>query len=89
MDNSLLKMRLRSCLQTILELEPCLAQIDAGPQMHKEFEALKRFLQDLDQLNLTEADVLRVESSTNTFLEELSLPMRAGACADASFSKLQ
>ena len=89
MDNSLLKMRLRSCLQTILELEPCLAQIDAGPQMHKEFEALKRFLQDLDQLNLTEADVLRVESSTNIFLEELSLPMRAGACADASFSKLQ
>ena len=89
MDNAILKTRLRSCLQTILELEPCLVNTDVGPKMHKEFEGLKRFLQELDQLNLTEADVVRVETSTNTFLEELSLPMHSGACADACFSKLQ
>lgn len=89
MDSIILKTRLRSCLQTILELEPCLANTDAGVKMRKEFEALKSFLQELDQLNLTEADVARVETSTNTFLEELSLPIHSGACADACFSKLQ
>ncbi len=92
MTDILLKTRLRSCLQTILELEPCIVQTDAGPRMQKEFDALKKFLQELDQLNLTEEDVERVENSTNIFLEELSLPIQSGACAQASgaaFYKLQ
>ena len=88
-DDSHLKTRLKSCLQTILELEPCLAETEVGPKMKKEFEALKKFLQDLDQLRLTEEDVERVENSTNVFLEELCLPMRIGTCAEACLNKLQ
>ncbi|MBQ4133394.1 MAG: hypothetical protein IJD04_06665 [Desulfovibrionaceae bacterium] len=88
MTDMLLKTRLRSCLQTILELEPCLVQTEVGPKMQKEFDALKRFLLELEHLSLTEEDVERVEISTNIFLEEISLPIQCGACAMASSTTL-
>ena len=89
MDNKILQTRLRSCLQTIIELEPTIAQTEVGPKMLTEFETLKKFLKDLDKLCLTEADVERVENSTNVFLQELSLPAKAGAYPEVEAKKLQ
>ena len=92
MTDRLLKIRLQSCLQTILELEPCLVQTRLGPKIQKEFAALKEFLGELDKLDLTEEDVERVESSTNVFLGEISLPVQCAGCfqaSEATVSKLQ
>lgn len=89
MNDKLLQSRLRSCLQTVLELEPCISETDIGSKMLNEFEILKKFLKELDKLHLTEADVARVEKSTNIFLEELSLPIQSGTCAGVCCKKLQ
>ena len=88
MNNSLLQTRLRSCLQTIIELEPTIAQTEIGPKMLVEFEILKKFLKDMDKLSLTEADVERVENSTNVFLQELSVPVKVGAYLETETKKL-
>lgn len=77
MNNCLLQTRLRSCLQTIIELEPTIAQTEIGPKMLVEFEVLKKFLENMDKLSLTEADVERVENSTNIFLQELCITVKA------------
>ncbi len=53
-----------------------------------EFEILKKFLKDMDKLSLTEADVERVENSTNIFLQELSVPVKAGAYLETETKKL-
>ena len=82
MNNSLLQTRLRSCLQTIIDLEPSIAQTEIGAKMLVEFEILKKFLKDMDKLSLTEADVERVENSTNVFLQELSMPVSAPVKAE-------
>jgi hypothetical protein len=67
--------RISNCLQTILELEPELEKIELGKSLLEEFSVLKDFLQKIDTVDLSEADVERVETATANFLEELRLPL--------------
>jgi hypothetical protein len=67
--------RLRNCLQTILELEPELEQLDLGDSLLKEFSMLKTFLSRIEAIDLEETDVERIEHATASFLAELRLPL--------------
>jgi DNA mismatch repair ATPase MutS len=67
--------RIRSCLQTILDLEERLEQIELGDELLDEFVHLKSFLQKVESLELREDDVIRIEDATANFLEELRAPL--------------
>lgn len=74
-ENSGLRFRLVNCLQTIIDLEPDLEQMDLGEKLEKEIKVLKTVIRKIDQYIVDEEDVLRVEEATSVFLEELRLPM--------------
>ena len=74
--------RIMNCLQTILELEPMLCNMDPGHILLSEFKKLKAFLNDMEGLSLDEEDVSRIETATERFLQELKTPTmfkRSGA----------
>lgn len=64
-------MRITSCLQAILDLEPELARLKVGESLLEEFVFLKSFLEKADRVSMSEADVERIERATSSFLEEL------------------
>ncbi|MGE4292952.1 MAG: hypothetical protein AB7E32_12175 [Desulfovibrio sp.] len=66
--------RITNCLKTILELEPELRKLDLGASLLDEFDFLKRFLEKVDHMQLSEDEVERIERATSKFLEELRLP---------------
>lgn len=70
-----LQMRLKNCLQTILELEPDLEKLDLGHVLLKEYSLLRSFIEKLDDVNLFEEDVNRIEQATANFLDELKTPL--------------
>lgn len=70
-----LQIRLKNCLQTILELEPDMAQLSLRVNFQQEIDTLKGYLSEIDQMNLSEEDVLRLERATALFLDELRLPL--------------
>lgn len=75
-ENTLnLQLRLKNCLQTILELEPDLEQLELGHVLLKEYSLLKTFIGQLEQITLFEEDVRRIEEATVNFLEELRVPL--------------
>jgi len=76
--------RITNCLQTILELEPQLERLEHGNSLLDEFAVLKSFLQKIDEVDLSEADVQRIELATANFLKELQAPL---ARAESSKSK--
>lgn len=67
--------RITNCLQTILDLEPQLEQLEHGNSLLDEFVVLKSFLEKIDKVDLSEADVERIESATANFLRELQGPL--------------
>ena len=73
--NSLLHVRLKNCLQTILELEPDMSSLHMRTEFRTELETLKEYLNHVEDLKLAEEDVLRLERATANFLDELRLPL--------------
>ncbi len=73
--NSLLHVRLKNCLQTILELEPDMSSLHMRTEFRTELETLKEYLNRVEDLDLAEEDVLRLERATANFLDELRLPL--------------
>lgn len=69
-----LQIRLRHCIQTILELEPELRENVVGTYFEAEFSTLKRCLRRVEALPLGEDDVQRLEAATAGFLAELKFP---------------
>lgn len=67
--------RLANCLETILELESDLEQLELGHVLLSEFSQLKAFLERLDTVRVDEDDVRRIETATTNFLEELKVPL--------------
>ncbi len=67
--------RITNCLQTILELEPQLEELEHGNSLLDEFVVLKSFLEKIDRVELSESDVERIESATANFLKELQVPL--------------
>ena len=73
--NNLLHVRLKNCLQTILELEPDMSSLHLRTEFRTELETLKEYLNRVEDLDLAEEDVLRLERATANFLDELRLPL--------------
>lgn len=81
--------RISNCLQTILELESELERMELGKSLLAEFSVLKEFLQKIDTVVLSEEDVLRVETATSSFLDELRAPLAQARPARPGASLLQ
>lgn len=70
-DSPRLQLRLRSCLQAILELEPELKTLQLAEPLLAEFSVLKDIYNRLETLMIQEDDVRRIEDATAHFLKEL------------------
>lgn len=68
---SRLQVRLKNCIQTILELEPGMRSVSAAASFAEDFASLKRFLGRIDHMTLAEEDVQRLETATDALLAEL------------------
>lgn len=67
---SVLQIRLKNCLQTILELEPAIG--DQGAEFFaREFNSIKAYLEKIDKMQLAEEEVTRLEQVTTRVLNEL------------------
>lgn len=67
---SILQLRLKNCLQTILELEPGIGAEDME-FFSGDFTTIKAWLERIDQMELAEEEVLRLESATLRVISEL------------------
>jgi hypothetical protein len=66
-----LHLRLRSCLQAILDLEPELKAVRAAEPLLTELTVLKEIYGKIETLSIQEEDVQRIEEATANFFEEL------------------
>ncbi len=67
---SVLQIRLKNCLQTILEMQPTMRQIYRA-KFADDFNQLQDYLVRVDKMDLNEEDVERLETVTTEFLKEL------------------
>ncbi len=67
------KARLLNCLQTILDMESQLRSLREAGSVVGELSSLRSLMQDLklEQVQLDEADIQRIELATMVFLQEL------------------
>ncbi len=75
MADTVLQSRLKSCLETILELEPVLDQLAVRHEMESELAKLKTFMQRVELMDLSEDSVRHIEEATTAFLEGMRLPI--------------
>lgn len=66
-----LQLRLKNCLQTILELEPGM-HANGEDSFDMEFSSIKSFLSHVDQMDLMEDEVRWMEDVTVIVISELS-----------------
>lgn len=71
-DELSLQVRLRNCLQTILELREDLDSVSFGLAFVDELGMIRNFMKKIDSVKLCEDDVLRIEQATTVFLRELA-----------------
>jgi hypothetical protein len=90
-DEIHLRIRLKNCLQTILDLKDDMYDLPfVEISMGNELGTLQSFLDNMDAMAVTETDVLRVERATEKFLRELGgLLGRVDACRQVPRSRLQ
>ncbi len=86
---SILAARIMNCLQTILELEPMLRRLESGKALLADFDTLRSFMDGMDDVQLEETDVARIEAATETFLQELRTPAALGRPGAAKDSAIQ
>ena len=67
--------RIENCLHTILELEPDLERLQFGHYLLRDFNILKMFLSHVEEIEVQEQDVVRIEAATENFLKELREPL--------------
>lgn len=70
-----LSARIENCLHTILELEPDLERLQFGHYLLRDFNILKMFLSHVEEIDVQEQDVARIEAATENFLKELKEPL--------------
>ncbi len=70
-----LSARISNCLHTILELEPDLERLQFGHYLLRDFKILKMFLSQVEEIEVQEQDVARIEAATENFLKELREPL--------------
>ncbi len=84
-----LQLRLRNCLQTIIELEPRMERLPVYVHFQDDIQVLKNCLTEIDHMQLNEDEVLRLEKATTTFLQELWLPLQRTYGGEVSKKVLQ
>lgn len=67
---STLRVRLRNCIQTILELEPVILT-NNGILFEEEFIYLKKYLKCVENMELAEDEVSQLEKVTSEFLDDM------------------
>lgn len=77
-DKQQLVLRLRNCLQTILELEEALSCSHLGPALAEEMKTLRQAFSHIDGVRVLEDDVCRIEAATGKFLAEIQEPLGTG-----------
>lgn len=65
---SLLQLRLKNCIQTILDLKPCLLDNNL---LESDFTFLKNYLERIETMDLLEDEVTALEGYTCQFLKEI------------------
>ncbi|MDC0335826.1 hypothetical protein OAN24_02865 [Pseudodesulfovibrio sp.] len=81
--------RITNCLQTILDLEAQLENLEHGNSLLDEFVVLKSFLEKIDKVDLSESDVERIEKATANFLKELQGPLSKAESGGKKGRRLQ
>ena len=72
-----LRLRVESCVNTILTLNESLGEGKIKPEIIKQFEQLKESLKYVDDENVDEKDISRIEEATNQLLEEIRASFEA------------
>jgi hypothetical protein len=71
MDKDTKRLRLSSCVSTLIEVHRLLSPKRPADALLKKFKELKASVESLTRDDVSEQDVQRVESATNLVLEEL------------------
>lgn len=67
---SILQIRLKNCLQTILDMQPAM-RASCRVTLAEDLALLRSYLGRVDSMSLGEEDVNRLERMTSQFLREL------------------
>lgn len=67
---SILQLRLKNCLLTLLELKPCMRDNQKG-FFESDFAILQNCLERVDHIDLLEEEIALLENYTSAFLMEL------------------
>lgn len=76
-DAPRLQIRLRSCLQAILDLERELKTLHLAEPLLAEFTVLKDIYERVETIAVQEDDIKRIEDATAHFLAELKGSVKA------------
>jgi len=71
MEEELKRLRLTSCVDTIIEVHKSLEPDRLNPDLVKKFQLLQDSLEAILMNDVSEDDIRRVEQATNRLLEEL------------------
>ena len=66
-----LKLRVESCVDTILELDRCLGKGKIRQDVIERFERLRESLENVADETIDEKDISRIEEATNQLLSEI------------------
>ncbi|WP_321403971.1 hypothetical protein [Maridesulfovibrio sp.] len=88
-DRQNLVLRLNNCLETIIEMEQELENLDLNRKFIEELEVLKGFMSKMEKIRVSEAEVERIETATDNFLHELRVPLGQVESSRKMFSRLQ
>ena len=85
-----LRLRLKNCLQIILDFRDDFGSMSFGACFMTEFDTMEAFMQKLAGISVSEHEVQRVELATTQFLKELNHPLFSGrASAMHAFHRVQ
>jgi hypothetical protein len=71
------RLRVESCVDTILQLDRSLGKGKIRPDVVEKFERLKESLANVVEETIDEKDISRIEEATNQLLSEIRVSMGA------------
>ncbi len=75
-----LKLRVESCVDTILELDKSLGKGKIGQDVIERFERLRESLESVADDTMDERDISRIEDATNQLLSEIRVSLGKQGC---------
>ena len=69
--NKHLRQRVENCITTILELDRTLGEGQIRPEIIRQFERLKSFMQIISDESANGVDIAKIEAATNGLLDEI------------------